>query len=145
MPYFPLTALLDKKRRRHWLRKLLRYCLSTMGGILAETILLWFLATKVWADWELGKTVVAPTLGFELCLLVNYGMVRYFVWRDRKPSLWRFHVSNVSVYFVKMLFLIPVHYISGVNIVICNFIAMALAGLLNFVLNDKVVFRALKD
>lgn len=136
------------KRRQRYVRggrKLLRYLLSTSGGITAETILLWILSDYVWPDWELGISVIAPTLGFELCLLVNYSAVRYFVWRERQPSLWRFHVSNVSVYCVKMIFLLPVRYFAGINIVLCNFIAMALAGLMNFILNDRVVFRKKSD
>ena len=128
-------------KRPLWLRKLVRYCISTLGGITAETILLWILSGYVWKGWEFGVSVLAPTLGFELCLLVNYSAVRYFVWRDRQPSLWRYHLSNVSVFCVKMAFLLPIRYVSGVNIVLCNFVAMGLAGLLNFILNDTVVFR----
>lgn len=142
-------------RRPNWTRKLVKYLISSMGGIVAETILIWILAQWVWPKWTFGVSVVAPTLGFELCLLVNYSAVRYFVWRDRKPSLWRFHISNASVYCVKMLFLLPIYYLVDFTIVIanivvnsivvCNIIAMALAGMLNFVLNDKVVFRTKRD
>lgn len=128
-------------RRPRWLRKLMRYFISTMGGITAETILLWVLSDYVWPDWELGISIIAPTLGFELCLLVNYSMVRYFVWRERQPSLWRFHVSNGSVYVVKMTLLLIIRYIAGFDIVWCNFLAMGMAGLINFILNDRVVFR----
>lgn len=131
----------DVQRLPRWWRKLVRYFISTMGGITAETILLWVLSDFVWPDWEFGISVIAPTLGFELCLLVNYSMVRYFVWRERQPSLWRFHVSNVSVYVVKMIFLLSIRYSVGIDIVWCNFLAMGLAGLINFVLNDRVVFR----
>lgn len=131
-------------KRPVWMRKLVRYCISTLGGIAAETILLWVLSDIVWPDWEFGVSVVGPTLGFELCLLVNYSAVHYFVWRERQSSLWRFHVSNASVYCVKMLFLLSIRYISGVDIVLCNLLAMGLAGLLNFILNDTVVFRKTK-
>lgn len=151
----PLNDDSRNVRRPNWMRKLFRYLISSMGGIVAESILIWVLAQHVWPQWQLGVSIVAPTLGFELCLLVNYSTVRYFVWRDRKPSLWRFHVSNASVYCVKMLFLLPIFYlvdftidIGGTvihSIVICNFIAMALAGMLNFILNDKVVFRMKRD
>lgn len=127
------------------LRKLCRYAISTIGGISAETLLLWVLAHYVWRDWEVGISIIAPTLSFELCLLVNYCTAKYFVWRDRKSSLWRFHISNTSVFIVKMMFLLALRYISGVDIVLCNIVAMGIAGLINFVLNDRIVFRIIYD
>lgn len=127
------------------LRKLIRYAFSTLGGIAAETVLLWVLAHYVWRDWELGISIIAPTLSFELCLLVNYCTAKYFVWRDRKSSLWRFHLSNISVFIVKMAFLVALRYFSGVDIVLCNIVAMGIAGLINFVLNDRIVFRIIYD
>lgn len=129
------------KQRTCWVQKLMRYCISTLGGIAAESVFLWVLSDYVWPNWEFGISILGPTLGFELCLLINFSAVRYFVWRDRKSSLWRYHVSNASVYGVKMAFLLPIRYFSGIDIVICNFIAMGLAGLLNFILNDVFVFR----
>lgn len=140
----PNRSLARKSRRlrlRRWVRRLVRYFVSTMGGILAELILIWVLAHMVWPEWEFGVSVIAPTLGFELCLLVNYSAVRYFVWRDRHSSLWRFHVSNASVYVVKMVFLVAIRYFAGVEIVLCTILATALAGIINFVLNDRLVFR----
>lgn len=123
------------------MRRFVRYFVSTMGGILAELILIWVLAHVVWPHWEIGVNFVAPTLGFELCLLVNYSAVRYFVWRDRHSSLWRFHVSNASVYVVKMIILLAIRYVAGVEIVLCTILATTMAGIINFVLNDRVVFR----
>lgn len=127
------------------LRKLIRYAFSTLGGIAAETVLLWVLAHYVWRDWEVGISIIAPTLSFELCLLVNYCTAKYFVWRDRKSSLLRFHLSNFSVFIVKMMFLVALRYFSGVDIVLCNIVAMGIAGLINFVLNDRIVFRIIYD
>lgn len=127
------------------LRKLVRYAFSTIGGISAETLLLWVLAHYVWRDWEVGISIIAPTLSFELCLLVNYCTAKYLVWRDRKSSLWRFHISNISVFIVKMMFLVALRYFSGVDIVLCNIAAMGVAGLINFVLNDRIVFRIIYD
>lgn len=127
------------------LRKLLRYAFSTIGGISAETVLLWVLAHYVWCDWEVGISIIAPALSFELCLLVNYCTAKYFVWRDRKSSLLRFHISNTSVFIVKMLFLVALRYFSGIDIVLCNIVAMGVAGLINFVLNDRIVFRIIYD
>lgn len=127
------------------LRKLLRYAFSTIGGISAETVLLWVLAHYVWRDWEVGISIIAPALSFELCLLVNYCTAKYFVWRDRKSSLLRFHISNTSVFIVKMLFLVALRYFSGIDIVLCNIVAMGVAGLINFVLNDRIVFRIIYD
>lgn len=140
-------SLVRKSRRlriRRWVRRLVRYFVSTMGGIVAELILIWVLAHVVWPNWEIGVNIVAPTLGFELCLLVNYSAVRYFVWRDRYSSLWRFHVSNASVYVVKMIILLAIRYFAGVEIVLCTILATAMAGIINFVLNDRVVFRRVK-
>lgn len=127
------------------LRKLVRYAFSTIGGITAETLLLWALAHYVWRDWEVGISIIAPTLSFELCLLVNYCTAKYFVWRDRRSSLWRFHISNISVFIVKMMLLVALRYFSGVDIVLCNIAAMGVAGLINFVLNDRIVFRIIYD
>lgn len=127
------------------LRKLVRYAFSTIGGISAETVLLWVLAHQVWRGWEVGMHIIAPTLGFELCLLVNYATAKYFVWRDRNSSLWRFHLSNATVYVFKMVFLLALHYFTGIDIVLCNLVAMSIAGLINFVLNDRIVFRIIYD
>lgn len=141
MAYNSLARKSHILRLRRWMRRFVRYFVSTMGGIVAELILIWVLAHLVWPRWEFGVSVIAPTLGFELCLLVNYSAVRYFVWRDRHSSLWRFHVSNASVYVVKMTFLLAIRYFAGVEIVLCTLLATTMAGIINFVLNDRVVFR----
>lgn len=141
MAYSSLARKFRIIRIRRWVRRFVRYFIFTMGGIVAELILIWILAHVVWPEWEFGVSVIAPTLGFELCLLVNYSAVSYFVWRDRHSSLWRFHVSNASVYVVKMFFLLAIRYLAGVEIVLCTLLSTMLAGILNFVLNDRVVFQ----
>lgn len=123
--------------------KILKYALSTQGGLIVEMILLWLLAHFVWRGWEFGISVIAPTLAFESCLLVNYTTAKYFVWRDRKSSLWKYHLSNASVYLVKMIFILAIRYFTGIDIVLCNILSIGLAGTLNYILNDRVIFRVI--
>ena len=74
----------------------------------------------------------------------------YFVWNDRVcrednssflKQLIAYNGSNIGVFGLRMLLVLVIDRIFSCNLVVTNLIGRLLAGLLNYVISDKVIFK----
>ena len=138
------------------MRKLLRYLkfmLSTLGGTAVDCGVMWLLAEVLFADVKWVGLVLAPTLSFECAVLTNYTLAYFFVWKDRvgersARGFWGrflfYNVSCIAAFLIKMVPFILIRHFAGLNVVVCNLIALVFSGIFNFVMNEWVIFRKRK-
>jgi len=126
------------------------FSLANIPGTLVDLGVCWVLSTWVFHD-HLGRYVVSPVVSF-LCGALTCFVVFYcFVWHDRidqgpQVSLWKrllLYLASVSTTFLLRIGIIQlVVLIYPFPAVLCNAFSMLFSGLLNFILDDKLVFKS---
>lgn len=132
------------------LRKLFKYFVTTLVGTGTDCLMLWVFSSYVFADNHLGQYVWSPMVSFECGVVVNSILAYFYIWKERIPRkslgsflscFWKFNMSCIGAFFVKMLILNAIGAASGWHPVVCNLIALCFSGLLNFAVNEFLVFK----
>ena len=131
------------------LKRLLKYLCTTLLGTATDTLVLWIFSHYVFAEY-VGQVIISPMISFECAVMVNFTTAFFFVWKERIPSktkrtffghLWKYNLSCLTAFAVKMLLLVGIEKLTDWDVVICNLLALCLSGLVNFTINEKVVFK----
>ena len=134
------------------LKKLIRlveFSASSLVGTLVDTLVLW-LCSHLWLTSYVGEYIISPVISFEFAVFANFLMAYRFVWRDRIPNknartfLARFLAYNLSctgVFLFKMVLLLLIQKLLHLDVVWCNLLALCVTGLINFLINEHVIFR----
>ena len=125
------------------MQRFLRFNLIGLVGIVFQLAILWILT-------QLGVGyLAASSAAIILTVVHNFGWHRAWTWADRMPRLpsaiafARFFLANGLVSLMSNLALMPlVVGRLGLPAVPSNLIVIAVAGVLNFGLADRVAFRA---
>lgn len=132
------------------LYRYLKFMLSTLGGTVVDCTVMWLLAEVLFAESDVVALFVAPTVSFECAVLTNYTLAYFFVWRDRVGvrsvrGFWGrflpYNVSCIAAFLIKMVPFVLIRHFVGLNVVICNLLALIFSGIFNFVMNEWVIFR----
>ncbi len=124
---------------------------STLGGTAVDCGVMWLLAEVLFVGNEWVALFVAPAVSFECAVVTNYTLAYFFVWQDRvgersaKGFLFRFlpyNVSCIAAFLIKMVPYLVIRHFAGLNVVVCNLLALIFSGIFNFVMNEFVIFRA---
>ena len=127
-----------------------KFSLTSLFGTATDTLVLWLLTTFVFGPSHFEQYVLSPLISFECAVIVNYSVAFFYVWRDRinifsigsyLSHFWKYKLSCISAFIVKMLLLNAIAFATKWDPVICNLLALCASGLLNFVLNEFVIFR----
>lgn len=125
----------------------------TWIGTLVDTFVLWILSDHVFTDGFWGEYIVSPVISFQCAVAVNYVISYFFVWKDRtrdRPdaSVGRFfrlylkyNLTNSTVFLLRLGLLLLVERFTGWDVVICNLTAMLFSGILNFIIDNLLIFR----
>ena len=137
-------------RKMEKLVRYLKFMLSTLGGTAVDCGVMWLLAEVLFAESEFVGLFVAPTVSFECAVLTNYTLAYFFVWKDRvgersARGFWTrflpYNASCIAAFLIKMVPFVLIRHFAGLNVVICNLIALIFSGIFNFVMNEWVIFR----
>ena len=132
------------------LARYIKFMLSTLGGTAVDCLVMWLLAEVLFAQSEVVSLLVAPTVSFECAVFANYTLAYFFVWKDRvgersARGFWGrflpYNVSCIAAFLIKMVPFVLIRHFAGLNVVLCNLIALCLSGIFNFVMNEWVIFR----
>ena len=52
-----------------------------------------------------------------------------------------YNVSCIAAFLIKMIPFVLIRHFAGLNVVVCNLLALAVSGLFNFIMNEWVIFR----
>ena len=127
--------------------RFLKYSGTSLAGTLVDTLVLWILSDLVFTKGYWGEYVVSPAISFQCAVITNFLISYFYVWKDRKKSrnpfltFLYYDLSCTAVFLLRLGFLLLVERIFGWDVVICNLVAMCVTGIINFVMNNQVIFR----
>ncbi len=125
-------------------------------GSVVDTLVLWLLSDFVFSKGYWGEYVISPLISFQCAVAVNYMISYFYVWKDRtrrRPdaSARRFfklygayNLSSSAVFLFRLGALLLIERFTGWDVVICNLVAMCFSGIINFVINNLLIFRKKK-
>ena len=127
--------------------RFLKYSGTSLAGTLVDTLVLWILSDLVFTKGYWGEYLVSPAISFQCAVITNFLISYFYVWKDRKKSrnpfltFLYYDISCTAVFLLRLGFLLLVERIFGWDVVICNLVAMCVTGIVNFVMNNQVIFR----
>ena len=128
---------------------------SAVGSVV-DTLVLWLLSDLVFTKGYWGEYIISTFISFQCAVAVNFTISYFYVWKDRtrkRPdaSVRRFfklfgaYDISVSVVFLFRLgVLLLIERFTGWDVVICNLIAMCFSGIINFTINNLLIFKKKK-
>lgn len=138
------------------LRLLKRYA-KFMGtgvvGTITDTLVLWLLSDFVFTEGYWGEYIISPMISFQCAVTVNYVISYFYVWKDRtrkRPdaSVKRFfklygiyNLSSSVVFLLRLGVMLLIENFTGWDVVICNLLAMCISGIINFSIENLVIFK----
>ena len=133
------------------LKRYLKYAGTSIAGTLVDTLVLWLLSDFVFREVYWAQYILSPAISFQCAVITNYLIFYFYVWRDRTREDRRRHnftrrflaydLSCTTVFLLRLLLLLMIERISGWDVVVCNLIAMCFSGIINFIINNLVIFR----
>ena len=130
--------------------RFVKHTLFSLIGTATNTLVMWVCSHYLFTG-EIGRRVISPFLAFEIANVVNFVVSSNLVFQDRnvesgiKGALKRFVIYNLSysASFLLNLGLLQlfIWLRPGWEIVVLNFISLAISGILNFIMNTFVTFR----
>lgn len=127
--------------------RFLKYSGTSLAGTLVDTLVLWILSDLVFTNGYWGEYVVSPAISFQCAVVTNFLISYFYVWKDRKKTrnpfltFLYYDLSCTAVFLLRLGFLLLVERIFGWDVVICNLVAMCVTGIINFIMNNQVIFR----
>ena len=128
---------------------------SAVGSIV-DTLVLWLLSDLIFNRGYWGEYIISPLISFQCAVAVNYTISYFYVWKDRtrkRPdaSARRFfklygayNLSNSAVFLFRLGILLLIESFTGWDVVICNLVAMCFSGIINFAINNRLIFKKKK-
>ena len=125
-------------------------------GSVVDTLVLWLLSDLVFSKGYWGEYIISPLISFQCAVAVNYTISYFYVWKDRtrkRPdaSTRRFfklygayNLSSSAVFLFRLGVILLIERFSGWDVVICNLVAMCCSGIINFAINNLVIFKKKK-
>lgn len=139
-------------------RVLIRY-LKFMGtsvvGTIVDTLVLWVLSDFVFTRGYWGEYVISPVISFQCALTANFLISYFYVWKDRTvvsgastkrffKLFFAYNLSGSAVFLLRLGALLIIEKFTGWDVVICNLMAMCVSGVLNFAINNLLIFKKKK-
>ena len=128
---------------------------SAVGSVV-DTLVLWLLSDIVFTKGYWGEYIISPFISFQCAVAVNFTISYFYVWKDRtrkRPdaSVRRFfrlfggyNLSTSAVFLFRLGVLLLIERFTGWDVVICNLIAMCFSGIINFIINNLLIFKKKK-
>lgn len=139
-------------------RVLIRY-LKFMGtsvvGTIVDTLVLWILSDFIFTKGYWGEYLISPAISFQCALTANFLISYFYVWKDRTvvsgastkrffKLFFAYNLSGSAVFLLRLGALLIIEKFTGWDVVICNLLAMCVSGVLNFAINNLLIFKKKK-
>lgn len=140
---------MEKNTVRSLLLRYIKFAASTLAGTAVDMLVLWLCSHVLLPENYWAEYLLSPFLSFECAVLTNFTIAYFFVWKDRisQISLRSFlrhftgyNLSCVSAFLIKMSILLVLEWAFHWDVLLCNIVALCFSGLLNFFMNEQVVF-----
>ena len=126
---------------------------TSVVGSIVDTLVLWILSDLVFSRGYWGEYIISPLISFQCAVSVNFMISYFYVWKDRtrkRPdtSVRRFfrlygayNLSSSAVFLFRLGVLLLIERFFGWDVVICNLVAMCFSGIINFSINNLLIFK----
>ena len=130
---------------------------TSVVGSIVDTLVLWLLSDLIFTRGYWGEYIISPLISFQCAVAVNYMISYFYVWKDRTrkrsdASVRRFfrlygayNLSSSVVFLFRLGVLLLIEIFFGWDVVICNLVAMCFSGIINFAINNLVIFKKKKS
>ena len=130
---------------------------TSVVGSIVDTLVLWLLSDLIFTRGYWGEYIISPLISFQCAVAVNYMISYFYVWKDRTrkrsdASIRRFfrlygayNLSSSVVFLFRLGVLLLIERFFGWDVVICNLVAMCFSGIINFAINNLVIFKKKKS
>lgn len=130
---------------------------TSVVGSIVDTLVLWLLSDLIFTRGYWGEYIISPLISFQCAVAVNYMISYFYVWKDRTrkrsdASIRRFfrlygayNLSSSVVFLFRLGALLLIERSFGWDVVICNLVAMCFTGIINFAINNLVIFKKKKS
>ena len=156
---------MHKEYRNRYVDILTRFVVFSVtsgAGTLVDLGLHWLLSARFFPDSYWWGLWISPFISFEVAVLVNFLIAYNYVWRERisrrgTRSFFRhyaaYNATNTGVFFVKLAVMQGLHFAfvyldwfqdASFEPVLCNMLALCVSGLINFFVNEFVIFWNVK-
>lgn len=135
---------------RNLLIRYVKYAGTSVIGTIVDTLVLWLISSFVLSDGYCQEYIISPFISFQCALAVNFMISYFYVWKDRTrgAGIRRFfklylayNFTGTTVFLFRLGALLLIERFTGWNVVFCNLMAMVISGLINFALDNLVIFR----
>lgn len=120
-------------------------------GTVVDTLVLWILSDFAFTRGYWGEYIISPAISFQCAVFVNYSISYFYVWRDRVRSrkglgsyfklYAAYNLSCTTVFLLRLAVLLLIERFTGWDVVLCNLGAMAVSGVVNFLVTNNLIFR----
>ena len=126
---------------------------TSVVGSIVDTLVLWLLSDLIFTRGYWGEYIISPLISFQCAVAVNYMISYFYVWKDRTrkrsdASVRRFfrlygayNLSSSVVFLFRLGVLLLIERFTGWDVVICNLVAMCFSGIINFAINNRLIFK----
>ena len=126
---------------------------TSVVGSIVDTLVLWLLSDLIFTRGYWGEYIISPLISFQCAVAVNYMISYFYVWKDRTrkrsdASIRRFfrlygayNLSSSVVFLFRLGVLLLIEKFTGWDVVICNLVAMCFSGIINFIINNFLIFK----
>ena len=135
------------------LLRFLKFSGTGVIGTIVDTLVLLLLSDLVFSNGYWGEYIISPIISFQCAIAVNFTISYFYVWKDRTRESGRgtvkrffrlylkYNISGSAVFLTRLGILLLIEKFTGWDVVICNLLAMCFSGLLNFTINNMVIFK----
>ena len=129
---------------------------TSVAGTIVDTAVLWLLSDLVFTEGYWGEYIISPTISFQCAVAVNFTIAYFYVWRDRtltradrsKKRFFRlfltYDLSCSAIFILRLGVMLLIEKFTGWDVVVCNLLAMCFSGVLNFTIENVLIFRKKK-
>lgn len=137
-------------------KRFIKFIGTSAVGSIVDTLVLWLLSDLVFNKGYFGEYIVSPVISFQCAVIVNFTLAYFYIWRDRTlertgdgtQKIFKFFLvydlSCSAVFLIRLGAMLLIGKFTGWDVVICNILAMCFSGLLNFTIENLVIFRKQK-
>ena len=136
-----------------FLIRYVKFAGTSVVGSIVDTLVLWILSDLVFSRGYWGEYIISPLISFQCAVSVNFMISYFYVWKDRTrkrsdASVRRFfrlygayNLSSSAVFLFRLGVLLLIERFFGWDVVICNLVAMCFSGIINFSINNLLIFK----
>ena len=126
-----------------------KFFAGNLLGTAIDTLVLWLFSHFVFHGY-IGQVIISPVISFECAVMTNYVFSYFVTWKDRisqvsTRSFFRrfvgYNVTCTGTFILKMGVLMLIQWLTKWDVVICNLLALCVSGVVNFLMDNFVVFK----